>query len=183
MPRHLFDRPQIITAARRILDADGLDALTIRALASDLETGPASVYRHVADRQQLLQLVADDAARELPLPDPALAPRERLHSGWLMLYDFFAGRPWLVDLITAGNVVSDHASPLADAHLQALAELGLDQADRYRTYRSLNALLLGTLCSTHPYAHGAVEAEDSADPTAHESAPREVFAWAVDRLI
>ena len=66
MPRHLFDRPQIIAAARRILDADGLGALTIRALATDLGTGPASVYRHVTDRQELLQLVADDAARELP---------------------------------------------------------------------------------------------------------------------
>lgn len=175
MPRHLFDRPQIIAAARRILDADGLGALTIRALATDLGTGPASVYRHVTDRQELLQLVADDAARELPMPDATLAPRDRLRSGWLALYDFFVDRPWLTELIAGGTVVSGHATSLAAAQLQTLGDLGLDERDRMNAYRSLNSLLIGTLSSTHPYAHGIADG----DPVSS----REVFAWGVDRLV
>lgn len=180
MPRHLFDRPQIIAAARRILDADGLDALTIRALASDLGTGPASVYRHVRERRELLQLIADEVAHELPLPDAALGPRDRLLASWSELFDFFAARPWLVDLIAAGEVTSGEATPLAEEHLRALDELGLDPGDRIRAYRSGFAQLFGSLLSAHPYAHGTTGAAAGEQEIA---AARDAFLWAVRRLV
>jgi AcrR family transcriptional regulator len=176
MPRHIFDRPQIIAAARRILDADGLGALTIRALAADLGTGPASVYRHVSNRQELLQLVADDLAQELPMPDMSLEPRNRLIAGWSELYDFFGARPWLVELLAAGEVVSDHASPLAAAQLATLEELDIGREEAGRVYQSLNALLIGVLCSSHPYAHGVRSHGESMDR-------RELFVWAVERFL
>jgi AcrR family transcriptional regulator len=174
MPRHLFDRPQVVATARRIVDTDGLEALTVRSLASALGTGPASVYRHVENRRELLQLLADDAATELPLPDESLPPRDRLLDSWLALYDAFAARPWLIDLIASGEVISAHASPVAEKNLQALADLGLRGPDLHAAYSSLNALLLGTLSSRHPYGHGASEATVD---------PRGAFQWALQKLI
>lgn len=174
MPRHLFDRPQIVTAARRIVDADGLAALTVRSLAAALGTGPASVYRHVENRRELLQLLADDAAAELPLPNENLPARERLHDAWMSLYDALASRPWLVELISSGDVVSAHASPVAERNLRALADLGLKGSDLHCAYASLNALLIGTLSSRHPYAHGA--SDETADS-------RSAFRWALQKLV
>jgi len=175
MPRHVFDQPQILAAARRLVDAAGLSRLTIRALAAELGTGPASVYRHVADRRELLQLLADDVAIELPTINPDLPAAERLLTLWAQLYDFFEDHRWLVDLIAGGEVVSTHAVALAQGSLTALQELGINDPDQMMAYRSLNALLLGSLCSTHPYAHGADRHEPGED--------RDTFLWAVRRLI
>jgi AcrR family transcriptional regulator len=182
MPRHIFDRLQIVAEARRILDERGLAALTIRSLASALGTGPASIYGHLGDRRELLQAVADDAAKELPIPDPSLSPHDRLVGSMLALYDYFEVHPWLVELIAAGDVTSDNASLLAEIQLAALEEMGFRSAESTRAYRSLNALLIGSLMSKHPYAHGASD-HDSVNDNSSKRSSREAFAWGVDRLI
>ncbi len=50
---------RIIAAALALVDAEGLDALTVRRLAEELATGSASLYRHVASRDELLVLLVD----------------------------------------------------------------------------------------------------------------------------
>jgi AcrR family transcriptional regulator len=64
----------IVTAALRILDAENLDAVSMRRVAQELDTGPASLYAHVANKQELLDLMYDRVVGEIPLPgapDPA----------------------------------------------------------------------------------------------------------------
>lgn len=69
---------RISVAALAILDRDGLTELTMRRLADELGTGPASLYRHVASREELLVEVADRVLGELPAPDPELCWRDAL---------------------------------------------------------------------------------------------------------
>lgn len=69
---------RICAAALAILDRDGLTELTMRRLADELGTGPASLYRHVASREELLVEVADRVLGEVPAPDPALGWRDAL---------------------------------------------------------------------------------------------------------
>ncbi|GAA2165203.1 TetR family transcriptional regulator ActII [Actinomadura napierensis] len=57
-----------------VLDAEGLEAVTMRRVAQELGTGPASLYAHVADKQELRELMLDRVAAEIRLPakpDPA----------------------------------------------------------------------------------------------------------------
>src|SRR3546814_6350577 len=51
----------VVDAATRLADADGLAAVTIRRLASELEVSTMSVYTHVNSRDDLLVLMADAA--------------------------------------------------------------------------------------------------------------------------
>jgi AcrR family transcriptional regulator len=69
---------QIGRAALKIVDEDGLRELTMRRLADELGTGPASLYRHVSSRDDLLVEVADLVLGELHAPDPGLHWREAL---------------------------------------------------------------------------------------------------------
>jgi AcrR family transcriptional regulator len=67
-----LSRDAIADAAMAIVDAEGLDGLTMRRLAQELGTGPASLYAHVSGRPELLQLLIDRVAGETPEiePDP-----------------------------------------------------------------------------------------------------------------
>ena len=60
----------IVDAAMRILDAEGLDALSMRRIADELDTGPASLYWHVGSKDGLLDLIFDRVIGEQRVPDP-----------------------------------------------------------------------------------------------------------------
>jgi AcrR family transcriptional regulator len=63
-------RERIVAAAIAILDRDGLDAVSTRRVAEDLGTGSASLYAHVASRDELLELMVDRIAGEIEVPEP-----------------------------------------------------------------------------------------------------------------
>lgn len=62
----------IVDAALHILETEGYDGLSMRRVASELNTGAASLYAHVANKEELLKLVIDRVfgSVEFPEPDP-----------------------------------------------------------------------------------------------------------------
>jgi AcrR family transcriptional regulator len=69
---------RICAAALDIVDRDGIRELTMRRLADELGTGPASLYRHVASREELLVEVVDRVLGELSEPDETLEWRDAI---------------------------------------------------------------------------------------------------------
>jgi TetR/AcrR family transcriptional regulator, tetracycline repressor protein len=55
----VLGREAIVEAAMRIIDAEGLDAVSMRRVAQEFETGAASLYAYVANKDELLDLVVD----------------------------------------------------------------------------------------------------------------------------
>jgi AcrR family transcriptional regulator len=70
----------ILDTALRLLREEGLDALTMRRLAAELDTGPASLYVYIRNRDELLNAVFDRVGGMVAIeePDPARW-REQLH--------------------------------------------------------------------------------------------------------
>ncbi|MEV4170870.1 TetR/AcrR family transcriptional regulator [Nonomuraea sp. NPDC049709] len=68
-PKRQLSQDLIIETGLRILDAEGLDALSMRRVAQELDTGPASLYAHVAGKDELLELVYDRVLGEIRLPE------------------------------------------------------------------------------------------------------------------
>ena len=63
-------REAIVDAALDLLDREGLDAVSMRRVAAELDTGAASLYWHVGDKDELLDLVFDRVIGEMALPEP-----------------------------------------------------------------------------------------------------------------
>jgi len=61
-----LDQPTIIAAALEVLDEEGLDALTMRRLATRLSVTQGALYRHVTDKDNLLVLLADEISGQVP---------------------------------------------------------------------------------------------------------------------
>ena len=67
--RRALSRAAIVAEALRIVDAEGIDAVSMRRVADRFGTGPASLYAHVRNREELLLLAADEVAAEVELPE------------------------------------------------------------------------------------------------------------------
>jgi AcrR family transcriptional regulator len=63
-------RDAILDAAAQVLDREGVDALSMRRVADALHTGPASLYWHVRNKEELLQLLFERINDEIELPEP-----------------------------------------------------------------------------------------------------------------
>jgi AcrR family transcriptional regulator len=60
----------IVDAALRVLDAEGLEGLSMRRVGEELDTGAASLYWHVGSKDGLLDLIFDRVIGEQEVPDP-----------------------------------------------------------------------------------------------------------------
>jgi AcrR family transcriptional regulator len=60
----------IVETALRVVGTEGLDAVTVRRIAEELETGSASLYTHVSGKEEIFELVLDLAAAEIEVPEP-----------------------------------------------------------------------------------------------------------------
>lgn len=68
-PRQPLSQDLIVDTALRVLRAEGLDAVSMRRVAQELDTGPASLYAHISNKEELLELMLDRIASEIRLPD------------------------------------------------------------------------------------------------------------------
>ncbi|QFZ19442.1 TetR/AcrR family transcriptional regulator [Saccharothrix syringae] len=65
-----LSRELIVRTGLDVLLAEGLDAVSMRRVAQALGTGPASLYAHVATKDELVELMLDRVLEDVPLPAP-----------------------------------------------------------------------------------------------------------------
>jgi AcrR family transcriptional regulator len=64
-------RDRIVQRALELADEEGLDAVSFRRLAADFGVTPMALYRHVADRDDLLSAMTDLVLAEIEVPEQA----------------------------------------------------------------------------------------------------------------
>src|SRR3954463_3142656 len=69
-PKERLSRDRIVDVALAQMREKGYEAVSMRSIAKELGTGPASLYAHVANREELDQLLVDRVARGFPIPEP-----------------------------------------------------------------------------------------------------------------
>lgn len=134
-------RGQITAAAVALADEGGLAAVSMRQVARRLGTGPASLYRYVSTRSDLLDLMADAVTEEIG-PDVPLAgdPVEDLTALATRAKQVHLRHPWLLDLPTE-PVPGPHGMDYLECALRALAPTGLSHPARLETIGLLNGLV------------------------------------------
>ncbi|PSL01846.1 TetR family transcriptional regulator [Haloactinopolyspora alba] len=95
----MTSRAQILAAARRLIDRDGWERLTIRRLAAELGVGATTLYHHVRDREDLLVQLINDIADQTPFPELPSAPRDRIVVAAAAIHDGLAAHRWATEII------------------------------------------------------------------------------------
>jgi AcrR family transcriptional regulator len=97
MPRDTLTREKIVKTAIDLLDSDGLEGLSIRALGSRLGSAATAIYWHVGSKDNLIALAADQAWNEITLPDPAATGwRDAATAMAVELHAMLTRHPWLL---------------------------------------------------------------------------------------
>ncbi|MET7302248.1 TetR/AcrR family transcriptional regulator [Embleya sp. NPDC005575] len=160
----------LVSAALAILDADGLDAVTMRRVAQALDTGAASLYVYVANRGELLALVYDRVLGEIPLPTVAAVgepfPRWRTELSTLIRAAITVlGSHRGIATVALGDVpTGPNALALAEAILGLLAGSGIDDMTRSLALDLINLHI--TAAATEESAYAAKGAEGQTEESA-----------------
>ncbi len=93
--RPRLSRERVLRAAVDHADRHGLDAVSMRNLASDLGVVPMALYKHVSDKEELLDGMADLVLQELPAMSAADEWREAVRRRILQARELLLHHPWL----------------------------------------------------------------------------------------
>jgi AcrR family transcriptional regulator len=132
-----ISRQAIVEAARRIVDADGLERLTMRRLADEIGSAPMALYHHVRNKDDLLVLLMEDFAATMRRPRLPADPRQRIVTIFATLHDNFARCPWIVEVLTTDDLMNEEALWYVDHVIGALTDAGLTPPQAVHAYRTL----------------------------------------------
>ena len=89
----------IVDTAINVADRDGLPALSMRRIADELGVGAMSLYRHISDKDALLEAMAEEIGRRFPYPVDEAGPwswRERVAIAVDIDWQLYRRHPWVV---------------------------------------------------------------------------------------
>lgn len=201
--RVTLTRADVIRAGAQLLDAEGVEQLSMRRLAKALGTGSSTLYWHVRDRDELLLGILDET-----LADVAIATDgtwdERLRETLVRCHQALLPRPALIDVLWgAAWRLGPETLRVADGLVGLVAESGLPDDEVADSYLALLSLLFGFVAGErsspgNPRFSEAVAGDDAADteivaeqypnlarygPGAAQEALERQFGYALDRFL
>ncbi|WP_254811990.1 TetR/AcrR family transcriptional regulator [Streptomyces cavourensis] len=165
---------RIVTAAIAVADAEGLSAVSMRRISTELGTGTMSLYRYVPGKAELLDLMLDRVLGE-PLFADADRPAagHRVPDDWRAAIDTMArahldnlrNHPWLLKINQARTVLGPSALRGLELSLTALRSMGLRDPE-----------LIGVIITVNSFVEGLARTQaDAAEAVAQTGLSDEEF--------
>lgn len=133
-----IDREVIVHTARRMLERDGVESLSMRKLAAELGSKPMSLYYYVPSKDDLLLAVLTAVADEIEWQEPRAdrSPRDRMVQVVEDMADRLSEIDWVVDVLRSGTHIGPPALVLADRFIAAAHEAGATPQEALDTWRA-----------------------------------------------
>ena len=143
-----LDRARIVAAALGIVDADGIEGLSLRRLADDLGVSPMSLYWHVRDKAELLELVGQAVLAAIEIPAPRGDWREQLRDVHRAMFRGFLAHPRTGDLLIGRARYASGGLALFERILSILLGAGFPPETAFDAYQSLYLFMLGEMATS-----------------------------------
>jgi AcrR family transcriptional regulator len=134
----------IVEAAIRLADAEGLEAVSIRRVAAELDARAMSLYDHFASKRELLASMSDEVVGEMLVSQP-------LPKGWReavavtarTMLAAYASHPWAIFVAAERPSPGPNSVKIAKQMARALATLPLEHGDVWQVQGIVNDYLIG----------------------------------------
>lgn len=138
--------PRLIAAAVAIVNQEGAPALTIRRLAADCGLSPMAVYRHVRDKDDLLDRVVEQVvAAGLPELDARQPWRTRLRRLFHSMRELFLDHPGVAVICVSRPTPVAAVARFYDQVIAALLEGGCSAAEAVHAFDTLLLFTFGSV--------------------------------------
>src|SRR6201988_2565288 len=128
-------RERIVTTAVELADSEGLSALSMARLAERLGCGTMSLYRHGANKDELVTFMLSTAPGPPPMPADSSSWRDALSDRAIGLWDIYHRHPWILQTAAAGPPADTRQPAWLDAGLSALGGTGLSERAKQAAVR------------------------------------------------
>jgi AcrR family transcriptional regulator len=158
-PRRGLSVDDIVAAAIRVADAEGLDAVSMARVAKELGFTTMSLYRYVASKDELLQLMWNGSAQgaeDLKLEGDGWRPR--LRSWAIVQREMLDRHPWITQMPMATPPLAPNSLAFVERGLEALDGTGLRDDDKLRVIGLLSSYTLSEARMANDAARAAAEA-------------------------
>jgi AcrR family transcriptional regulator len=157
---------QILDAALDVARTQGLAAISMRTVAERVGVTPMALYRHVEDKDALLDGLVGKLLAEVTLPEPGQPWRDGLRLIGRELHHMAQRYPSVAPLLLTRVYVAHHAVRVVDAMYALLTEAGVPPHEVPRIERLLSTFLLGYAVSA---ANDAFWRNADTDPSVWEA--------------
>jgi AcrR family transcriptional regulator len=159
-PRQGLTIDQVVDAATNLADAEGLDAITMRRVASTLGVVPMTLYTYVPGKAELLDLMLDAAYQRMPRTDTAGQPwPQRVTEIADENRALFEAHPWAAAISTVRPPLGPGLISKYEHELSAFDDLGLDDVQ-------MDAALTHLLAFVQAWARAAADTHATRRDTA-----------------
>lgn len=145
-PSARLSREKILTVAVRLADRDGLDLVTMRRLGQALGVEAMSLYKHVQNKDAILDGILERVLAEVALPQAGLDWEKELRRTTRSLHEALARHPWACTLVMAPasspNALESRIRYI-EALLRTLRKAGFTPEQAYYGYHALDSHAVG----------------------------------------
>jgi AcrR family transcriptional regulator len=170
--RQPLDRDAIERAALELIDAKGLDELSMRKLGAKLGVEAMSLYHHFPSKSHLLDALMERLIATLPEPDPALPWRERIAVTCYAYRALAAKHPRFAPFMLVHRMNTRTTLAWLESMVKIFADAGFGAEDGAYAFRLLSHFLMGAILDeTAGYARGPTAAEPVPESEQRAMAP------------
>jgi AcrR family transcriptional regulator len=167
-----LSRKLILDTALKLLDRDGLDALTMRRLAEELEVGTMTLYGYFRRKDELLDALVDAVAGRIAVEPGQGFWKARLRELMIGVRKSHAEHPAIVELRLRRPLVSAGALRVTEQAMTILCDAGFSRREAARAYRTLLLYTFG-FSAFGPSDHGQRDSQQTVEALA--ALPRDRF--------
>ncbi|GAA2607522.1 TetR/AcrR family transcriptional regulator C-terminal domain-containing protein [Streptomyces lienomycini] len=170
-----LSRESVVAAAIALADSEGIGALSMRRVATELGTSTMALYRHVPSRAELLRLMSEEVFGGQPSGPRPPGWRDRLAREARWLWSLYERHPWLSHTMASLTrpMAAANAMRYSERVLSSLSGLGLTPHQMMRAHLMIIGYAQGLA--------GAIELESQARQDTGVTAD-EWFAGTAPRL-
>jgi AcrR family transcriptional regulator len=141
--RNSLSRDRIADAALDLVDREGVDALTMRRLASELDVGTMTLYGYFSDKDELLDHALDRAARTYDLSPGEGEWRSRLRELITTIWRSLSEHPSAVRIRSSRPILNPGALTACEAGMTILRDAGFGTREAAAAWRLLFTYVFG----------------------------------------
>jgi AcrR family transcriptional regulator len=135
----------VVAAAITIADREGVEALTIRAVAAAIGLSPMAIYRHVSDKDELLDRVVDAVASEIGDVEATGPWREKVVTLLRGCREVLLAHPGVASLSVSRPSPVPGVARFFDRVIEAFQEGGFYGAEAVRALDTVLMFLFGSV--------------------------------------